>query len=46
MADAAMLALVWLGDPVDYEDFDGSAAVDLGDLRILAENWLWEMPPL
>lgn len=46
VTDAALLASVWLSEPNDYEDFDGSAVADMGDLRILAENWLWEMPSL
>jgi hypothetical protein len=46
MTDMALLASVWLGDPVDYENFDGQTVVDAADLLILAENWLWEMPLL
>lgn len=46
MVDMAMLTSVWLSDPVDYEDFDGSETVDLGDLLVLAENWLWSISAL
>lgn len=44
MVDWAKFASVWQDGPVDYEDFDGSQTVDLADLLIMAENWLWVMP--
>jgi hypothetical protein len=41
--DVAQLSAVWMDVPVDYEDFDHSGVVDIADILILAENWLWQM---
>jgi hypothetical protein len=40
--DLAELGKLWGANQETIEDLDNSGTVDIGDLDILADNWLWE----
>ena len=42
--DFAQLGNLWGSTQKTIEDLDGDGIVNLGDLDIMATNWLWEKP--